>query len=249
MVITNEAVILDCTYSVINWWRLNGLYACTARIILVGDQRIVTDVSQNHQTGRRNSDVVYLAAFSQQLNYMLINLELFYENLHSINLNDNKITSITRDDLKGLKNLKQIYLGRNQIKIIEPNLFADNPLLMSISFQNNPLRHVAHHVFDHLPDLSSLRFQETTCINQGFDGERHNVLLLMFRLIISCPPSFEMTEQKIITGEDFHNKTDEQIVDRLSPVILNQRELGIKLTDLEIRMLLVESRCNLTDEV
>lgn len=245
LTLSSNAAMLDCTYSVMNFWFVNGLYCCTARLVLLGDPFVVNDVSQNHLADNSNSNVTGLRIIHQDIKQLPRDLENFYPNLESIDLQASKVEAISKDDLKGLLNLKQLHLNDNKIKVIESDLFADSPLMVAISFYNNPVVHVAHNVFDNLPELKTLHFELSICCSQGAFANRDLVLTLISRLTIKCPPSFDMTINKILNGEFFQKKIAEEIEKVVNPLWWKQYESDQRLAKLEEKIRLLEGRMNI----
>lgn len=68
-VASHDAVILDCTYGTKTLWMVSNIYTCSARIIAVGDPRIVTEVSQNHLPGENNGNVLGLSIIGEKTKF------------------------------------------------------------------------------------------------------------------------------------------------------------------------------------
>lgn len=190
--------------------------------------------------GRTNSDVKGLSITNQNIGFLPFNLQEFFPNLETIDAT-NAFTEINRKALKGLSKLKQLHLNTNRIQIIEPNLFEGNPNMIAISFLNNPVLHVAHNVFKNLPFLHSLRFDLATCHSGLAEQNRAGVELLIFRLFVNCPPTFEMTEEKLFDGVKFEKSIDEQISERMNPLVWTIHEMSEKIRELEERLLKLEN--------
>lgn len=209
---SSTGVILQCNYT------LSGsAYPCQAQVIFVGDSRAVTEVSHNHLAGKNNSDVTQLHIINQVVGFIPNNVSEFFPNLDYFDVFNTAVAEITRDSLKGLHRLRIFYADWNRIKSIGSDLFADNLELQEISFYSNPIKHVAHRVFDHLTQLKHLNFAHTACINSDASGRTATVQLIL-KLPISCPPTFEMIETQIVNGEMLEekfivarNETDQQI--------------------------------------
>ena len=90
-----------------------------------------------------------------------------------------------------------------------------------ISFARNPIRNVAHNVFDVLPDLETVDIQQGFCINDS-NGNRNSLSTHLFRISVNCPPTFDMiferTEAKLLQGVGLERKIDNQVSDRLNPL-------------------------------
>lgn len=237
----SNAIIIDCTYSVTTLWTVNNIYVCSARIVVIGDLQNVTDVSQNHLTGRSNEDVRGIVIQSQTLRFAPRNLEQFFPNLEAFDILRSQIEEITREDLVNFPNLRQLHLDGNNIQQIDQNLLEGNPLMAAISFSNNPIRHVDYKAFDALDELTTLAFQSTSCTNMAYTFNRGGVLHLMFMLLVNCPPSFAMTEAKFLNGVAFQRTIDEQVADRINPLQWDMFVMDQKLEDHEDRIAELEN--------
>lgn len=207
---SSAGLMLNCMYS------LAGKdYECTAQVFFVGDSRIISEVSHHHLVGKNNSDVTRLNIKNQDVGFIPHNVSEFFPILSYFAVYSTAITEFTRDSLKGLYKLREFDAHSNKIESIDGDIFADNPLLVSIRFNDNPIKHIAYRVFDHLTSLTTLHFTTTTCINSKADLNRTTTVKLIFQLEISCPPSFEMLEAQIVSGE----KLEEQITEKITPLL------------------------------
>lgn len=154
--ISSEALILECTYSVLSFWRVPSIYTCTGRIVFSGDPRFNTEVSQNHLEGRSDSDVAGVRIRDQAVGFVPLGINNFFPNLESFDMMRSDVAEVSSEALRGLSRLRQFSLFVNRVQIIDEALFRDNPHVIGISFGNNIVRHVAHKVFDHLSHLDSL---------------------------------------------------------------------------------------------
>lgn len=240
MVTICNGIILDCEYSFKDNWNIANIYTCTARIISVGDYRNVSDVTFNHLDDLTNADVKGLIFENQILDFAPFNIHSFFPNLESFDLSSGLVDELTSDHLTGLKELQQFRFENNTLRIIESNLFNENPLLTWISFDGNPVRHVGHNVFDELELLHSLSLSgnDDACTNQTASNSRTDVDLLLFQLIVKCPPTFEMTENKIVNGLPLQEKIDQQIALKvdLDPITATLLQIEENLRELELRV-------------
>lgn len=189
------------------------MYSCIARVVFIGDVRIISDITSNHLLGYTNDDVQHFAIDGQvSVIYPPRDLHLFFPNLISIGMTSNGLTEISKEDLVGLTQLKQITLFKNDIQVVAADLFINNPFMTAISFHKNQIRHVAHNVFDQLQELKTIEFALNICHNEMVYDDREAVELLIFNLKRNCPATIEMTEARIINGIEFQlqaNRTAE----------------------------------------
>lgn len=209
--------MLDCTYSFILHEGIGDAYTCTARVISVGEPYDVTYVSDNHLEGQDHSTVRGLV-FNQTLIFTPRNIHVFFENLEVYISRNTGLPDLTGATLTGLSNLRLLDFGGNNIKTIENDLFIANPFVEIIYFDLNPIRHVASEVFDNLNELHTLNMNDTTCISDFADNDKSKIDILKFRLIVNCPPTFVMTESKIIDGSVLQSKIQQRIDIALDPI-------------------------------
>lgn len=191
---------------------MDNLYSCEASVIFFGHERNLTQVSNNHMIGRNNSDVHLLIIRDQlQLSVIPRNINQFFPNLEAIMINNTRINEFSRIELEGLANLKQFHFGDALVTKLGNDLFIENPLMDSIRFENNPIQHIAQQIFDHLRSLVRLTFINTTCVDDLVATNRTGVLNTMFQVIVNCPPTIAMVEEKIINGPGLAKRIEQQV--------------------------------------
>jgi hypothetical protein len=227
-----EALIFDCDYGVRTIWTQPNLYYCTAKVVVIGDSRNLTDVSQNHLPGKSNIDVKGFSLTGAKIGGRLpSNIANFFPNLESIHVTTS-IDEISREDIEKFINLKELHLYNNKIVNINNNLLAGNPKVQAISFNENPVRHVALNVFDHLLDLKHMIIwgpclQETT--------NRTAVKEIIFRVTVYCPPTSQMINEAMMNSIEFQRAIDEQVAVRVNPLQYQVYELEKRVSELEKR--------------
>lgn len=230
-----SSLYLECTYSVRSFWTVPNIYTCTARIISVGDHRNVTDVSRNHLDGRSNSDVKGLSFRTLESKVLPLNIHEFFPNIESIDAK-NTLEELSREELSVFPKLKELLLNDNKVQVINSNLFAGNPNMTSISFIRNPVRNVAAGVFDHLSQLTKLHFDGVTCHSQAAVN-RDDVLNLIAKIIVQCPPTFdmnfEMIEERLLNGLMFHKKMDEHVSELINPLTYSVFQVNKRLDEVD----------------
>jgi hypothetical protein len=250
--LSSEALILDCTYSVRGFFNLPNLYTCTARVVFIGDPRHVTEVSTNHLPGRNNNDVLGISIQNQNLKFLPRNISNFFPNTQGFDVNYCGLEKIEKEDISGFKNLSTFYPADNNIRLIPNDMFEDNPLINFIAMGRNPIRHIAANVFDNLP-LTELYLNPLSCINAEAVN-RSNVKDLIFKVAVSCPPTFEMNFERIQARLQLENncdqcerRIDEQISERINPLTWKMFEMDQSLQKLEERVFTLEEalkNCN-----
>lgn len=192
-----DCIILDCTYSVKITW-VESYYHCQARIIAVGHERNISEVSSNHLAGYNNLNVSSIDFSHQVVRLPPRNIEAFFPNLACYRLFTSQTEVIHPNDINKLPELKYYMCQTNpKVTKIPPNMFADNPKLAGIAFNSaNQIHHVAYNVFDHLDKLTYL-YIEGPCINLAVANNRPLVVSNLFNIFKACPPSLEMLNEQL----------------------------------------------------
>lgn len=237
---SSNAIYLDCDYSIRNVSGFTNAYTCIAGFRPSSGNRDVLDVSQNHIEGYNNSDVTALI-INESIAFAPHNVYRFFPNLVLYTIFNKNTSELARESLAGLKSLIGFDFGLNNLRIIEEDLFIDNPVINWIYFDNNPIQHVAFNVFDR-PQLNYLYLNDTICID-GFSRDDPVTLdILKFRITVNCPPTFEMLERRIINGNLLQNIIALRIESEVEPMRTKlheieeeQRLLIQRVEDLELR--------------
>ena len=217
-------------------WRLPALYACNARVIFSGDPRFVDGVSMNHLAGRNNNDVNGILIANLNLGFIPGNISNFFPNIITVNMVVCQISEIKQEDIKSFRQLQQFDVDQNKIREIPNGFFDENRDLKFISFSNNPMKHISFNVFDDLSSLERLHFGGNFCINT-YGENRAEVLDLIFRVAVDCPPTFEMildrVEANILHGTQLEKKIDEQVSERINPLVWSIMNIEKRVNVLE----------------
>lgn len=192
-----EGLILDCTYSVRQFWIADPLYTCTARLIALGDPRNVTDVAGTHLPGYSNINVLSIVFENQVMGLAPRNIHAFFPNLQFYRLSNTQTENIEPGDINRFAALRY-YMAQYipQLTSIGPNMFANNTQLEGIAINVNEIQNIAYNVFDSLNNLSSLHIG-SKCIVFGVDRNRPAVLSNLFNIHRSCPPTLQMLNQQL----------------------------------------------------
>lgn len=139
-----------------NEWYNGSKYTClvTSGMINQRNQRM-TPIKIFHQQGKTNNDVNGIHFFSHnlKLEYFPRDLHRLFPNLDAISIASCGLKELRRKDLKGLENVENITISRNNLVSLPLDLFADMPRLRWISFNESSLEFVDSKMF------ASLRHQ------------------------------------------------------------------------------------------
>ncbi|KAJ6639146.1 Leucine-rich repeat-containing G-protein coupled receptor 5 [Pseudolycoriella hygida] len=245
LLVISSGLIINCDYVDTVQGDLGTLYTCLSRVVFVGDSRTVTQVSENHLDGR-NSSSVQAIIYNQTLNFFPRNVSEFFPNIQIIYANFINSSELYREDLKGFEDLRSFRFGNNNLKEIENDLFTNNLLLTSVYFEHNPITHVGHSVFSHLNNLNTLYMYNTSCMNRFAANNRIEVERLVFSIIIECPPTLQMTEDKIVNGIALTNQVQSHIESAFQILYSKIEAIEEHHSELEKRIEILEQNSNST---
>lgn len=239
---SSNGVLLDCVYSDRIVGVIGNLYTCTAGILPSDGGRNVSDVTHRHLVGRDNDDVQALF-IDESIAFTPRNIHSFFPNLVAFTIYNKNTAELTRESLKGLNDLRLFEFSYNSLRIVEPDLFIENPKIEWIHFGNNPIRHVGFNVFDNLQNLKSLYLDNTACIDE-LAINPVDLDILKFRILVNCPPTFEMLETKLVSGSILQNIITAHIEDEIDPIRDLLHEIEAEQISLLARVEILEENSN-----
>lgn len=153
----------------------NPLYTC----IVDGKETLetsqydnyITDVSGAHMDGRSNKDVKQFIALSQAIEYFPGGLPSHFPGLESINIKNSSLKYLYKNDLNGLSSLWHFAVAGNEIELLPPKLFEDNPKLEELHFENNQIRNISADLLDCLANPKVVHFYGNPCITTDHKGD------------------------------------------------------------------------------
>lgn len=90
-----------------------------------------------------------------------------FRNLTILIIAHTGLKTVTKDDLKVFKYLKGVFLDRNELEVLEDDLFVHNLKVEEINFSENLLKHIGHNILKPLKNLTRADFYRNPCINMG----------------------------------------------------------------------------------
>lgn len=229
---SSNAIQLNCRYLDQNWIIAGNIYTCAATINNSGNGTAVTGVSQNHLSGRTDINVQAVTLNNNSLTFLPSNIDEFFPNLRVIQMINTNLKSLISDDLKPFPRLEAIGFYNNQIETLDGDLFEHTPLLQHINFAGNSLTNVGPNIFTPVPLLRQMHLSGNLC-TQEIANSTSEVLRMSLRLRYQCPPSREMIERLILSGQEFERKVDEHTADRINPAVLRIHQNEQRIDELE----------------
>jgi hypothetical protein len=96
----------------------------------------------------------------------------YFRNLTVLVIAQTGLKSVTKSDLKPFKSLKGLYLDKNELDVLESDLFENNLKLQEINFSENLLKHIAFDILEPLKNLYRADFFSNPCIDFGAGNTR-----------------------------------------------------------------------------
>jgi Leucine rich repeat len=177
--------MIDCDYRMRNYWQASNIYSCDADVTFFNEGWHLGFVDGNHLPGRNIFDVKGLTII-QQISFIPRNTGMFFPNIEVLDMAYSNIASLDDLSLYEFPNLKVLSLYVNNIKFIGNDAFIDNPNLQAVSLMHNPVMFVQDLAFLRLNYLSSLRFDDTICINEYVENNRREVIDLVYLINQRC---------------------------------------------------------------
>lgn len=125
----------------------------------------VVRVVGEHLGFRSNEDVEAITFNNFEIPQFPQNIGKFFPNLKVLIINSCNLTNISKHDLMGLKQLKQLNLNGNFLTSLPNNLFENTPAIEAISMYGNRIEFIGRNVFDSLHKLSYVNLKMNLTID------------------------------------------------------------------------------------
>lgn len=117
---------------------------------------VITEFIGQHQTGKKDSDVILFDITDQKTDYLPRGLSKKYVNMEILHIMSSGVKAITREDFKPMPKLKELALFNNHIEMIPNNCFDDLVHLERLSFTKNKIKTIPSKFFNLLPNLKAV---------------------------------------------------------------------------------------------
>lgn len=200
---TIVAVTIECSYEIQSYFYettaifLNA-YTCNRAALSTECDKSdeVAGVSRNHLAGKSRNDVKMIQfQGSVKLSRVPRKIGKYFPNLEALRIPVASLPEVHKEDFKGLRKLRILYLGFNNLKTLDSDVFDYVPNLEYLVLDSNPqLSHVGYGILDHLAHLRILHWRGTKCTGLGdvTDGNSQAIENFKNQLRTSCPPTPEM---------------------------------------------------------
>lgn len=180
----NQAAAFDlkCNFNVVNWRLTSGVACIVEEVVITSSYDIISSVN-----GRNEAELemrIFIVK-NQKVNKFPQDLNKFFKKLEGIEIFNSSLKSLGQADLKPLENLKELWLGYNELETLEAGLFDFNTKLEIIVLNKNRLRFIAAYILTPLTKLSKANFNNNTCIDK-YAGTRLQRQELEKELVKKC---------------------------------------------------------------
>jgi hypothetical protein len=218
----SNGITLKCTFGPSDWQTIGNVYACSAKVNQVIGERTVTGVSGTHWSGKTNDDVKAIQMDRQTLDFIPRDINKHFKNLQGLQMVDTTLKFISKFDLQQFPDLKHLDLRRNQLEVIDGDLFSFTTKIKTIILVNNKITNVGLNLLSNLKDLGRVFFNDNPCIHASAESPSA-ILDLSRKLAQTCP-------------------TANVIVKRIADVETMNANLQTKIRRLEVRLASLEDQ-------
>lgn len=111
------------------------------------------------------------------------NMDSHFPNLNHLDVTNTGLKIITKDNMKMFPHLKYLYIRKNLIENLPPDLFECNKELQFINLSENKIKIVDEKTFDSLPNLISVNMEGNVCIDKSVYND---IVSLKTEIILKC---------------------------------------------------------------
>lgn len=173
----SSGLTVECDFKVLHFRHKHGdFYTCqTVGLESTEDDNYISEIISDHHAGKTDKDVTQFYVHNQSAEYFPSGLSKRFPNLEAINIRHAGLKYIFYTDLLGLDKLKYFSLADNEIEILGPKLFEDNPNLLEIHFERNLITSISGDLLDSLEEPKVVHFYENFCIKEDLDHKIYNL--------------------------------------------------------------------------
>jgi hypothetical protein len=188
---------LKCSKLVEGWWGFDRLACIVDNLRITNRDAVISpssydDIDEIESLEIKEQTVHYVPKFTVKIAKRLKTLEIY----------DCGLKEVRKEDLKQFPQLKLLKLRGNDLEWLKGDLFAFNPKLIGVSFEENKkLKYIGADLLDSLPIVQMANFNYAGCID-SFAITREDLELLKTELQIKCkyePTKLEMPTDRTTT--------------------------------------------------
>lgn len=163
---TVYALTFDCRFVNVVWMGIGMNYQCQTKPFNVDSTQYLTNVTGVHMENKNNVDVAAIHISNcTDLNYIPKGLLSIFPNLIGMYLHGCGIASLNGTELNEYPTLKLFALELSPLDHVPGNLFAQNPDVFFVSFNDNKINSTGRDLLSNLNKLSEIYFENNVCID------------------------------------------------------------------------------------
>lgn len=165
-------------------------YGCDAKFFDLKNKKLKI-IRGSHHYGKRNQNVRYFNASSDEITQIPEGLERRFPNLETLYLSLPKLKRICFEDLKPFNEvLRNLMIIKSKIDYIPEDLFVSTPNIVYLYMKSNEIKSINKNAFKPLKNLKTF-FVKFNCMQENA-MKKEKVEQLIEKLEIAChDPSFE----------------------------------------------------------
>jgi hypothetical protein len=235
--------MLNCDYIFYGWAVIPNSYTCDGKVLYLGDEKIINEVSRNHLEGKTNNDVIGLWIRDQRVGFIPLFITSFFPNLKLFTISNCGLKTVSSLELKqfGL-NLESLGFHENELEQVDHDLLEFTPNLKWIAFRGNKIRNIGLELFKSSLDLYSIQLGNNFCISKDILHNSTAIKDFIFEISLKCPPNIHQLERQLFSRNKFETKIDEQVSERMNPLVYMVYQLEKQNQQQEERLSLLEDK-------
>jgi len=129
------------------------------------------------------NDVTSLTIDNQNSIHLPINLATFLPKLQKLSVHQSKLIAISKDELNGFSDLKEVAITNNNLATLPSNTFANTPNLLTIDISSNKLIELPAGIFSSLINLQFVNASSNVLneLKEDLFGKQNSITELSFR--------------------------------------------------------------------
>ncbi len=155
----------------------------------------ITSVTGGHADQKSNADVEGFRVDNKTLHFLPRGLENYFEaeKIKFIELQSTGLKEIHQIDLKPFTKLKFFSAWKNELLVLEHDLFKYNPELTFVGLGKNKIRAIYGNIFKNLNHLDTVYLDGNLCIGKYVNGKesvdyKNELLILIKDMWSDCAP-------------------------------------------------------------
>ena len=167
---------INCNFQEIEWRDNLSLYTCQVTSVdTLHRGTVIQSIHGDHQMGKDDSLVHAIDIDQKKMQFFPRGIHEVFKNLVALDIEKCELKVITRNDLKGLENLVQFFVGKNCLTKLPDDLFVGMSKLTMISFNGNKIQQMSSNLLKKIPgtQLVYVDFRGNASIDAFFEPGRN----------------------------------------------------------------------------